>query len=470
MNPDDILEVWIRDQHAGTLTRHPGGDIDFEYDSDYARHPSTPPLSLSMPKTRARHTGNTAGRWIGNLLPDSEIRRNRIGAQYGVRRATPFNLLRHIGHDTAGAVQILPTGTDPDSDEGHEHWSDRQIADELGRLRDDPDAVVTDRFGRWSLAGQQGKIALTRLDGKWYEPTGRAASTHILKVGIKELDDSDIAEFATMRAARLLDIPTATVELATFEGVDSVIVERFDRIVHDGRVDRVHQEDMCQAADLPAELKYQSDGGPGIDAISALLRDESNIRDADDNVRGFAQLALFNTLAFAPDAHAKNYSVLHLGYRPVLAPAYDLISGALLHDPKDAEHNTALAMKFGTKDYRARAVEARHVARAAEAMGVDPDWLDAEAARIAADLSGAMQAALDDAAEALGADRVEHMRAGADWVGARAVKHFGDLAADVVGDLGSGVAAASPDDTGPIAVAPHMRGGRPVAGHLRRRR
>ena len=37
---------------------------------------------------------------------------------------------------------------------------------------------------RFSLGGIQGKFALARIGEGWFEPNGRAASTHIVKPGM----------------------------------------------------------------------------------------------------------------------------------------------------------------------------------------------------------------------------------------------------------------------------------------------
>ena len=62
----------------------------------------------------------------------------------------------------------------------------------------------------WSLAGQQEKFALTRLGGEWHEAKGSAATTHIVKPGIKILPHQALIEHVTMRAAAAVGVSTAT--------------------------------------------------------------------------------------------------------------------------------------------------------------------------------------------------------------------------------------------------------------------
>ena len=95
-----------------------------------------------------------------------------------------FNLLRHMGADCAGAVQVLPINTAPDTDAGSEPVDEDMIEKRLRELRRDPaDWNFADHGGRWSLGGAQGEIRPgAAADGSWETPTGRATSTHIFKI------------------------------------------------------------------------------------------------------------------------------------------------------------------------------------------------------------------------------------------------------------------------------------------------
>ena len=118
MGDRDELDVWVGGVYAGRLHRR-DIDVDFSYDLSY-RAARTPALSVSMPKSRSSHGGNIAGRWIDNLLPDNDEVRQRWAGHFGEAWADAFNLLRHMGADCAGAVQILPVNTTPDTDAGSE--------------------------------------------------------------------------------------------------------------------------------------------------------------------------------------------------------------------------------------------------------------------------------------------------------------------------------------------------------------
>jgi len=86
---------------------------------------------------------------------------------------------------------------------------------------------------------------------------------------------------------------------------------------------RLHQEDFCQLLNVPPKLKYQEDGGPGVEDC---MRRMAEIRMPAAERLKFLRLLIFNFLTGNCDAHAKNYAVLYRNGRPSLAPAYDLLS------------------------------------------------------------------------------------------------------------------------------------------------
>ncbi len=470
---DAELDVWVQGSYSGRLYQ---GDaiVQFNYDDSY-RRARTPSLSVSMPKSRANHGGNVVGRWIDNLLPDNDEVRERWAASFGERRATAFNLLRHMGADCAGAVQVMPCDASPDSDEGSAPVSDAEIELRLRALRQDDTAWnFGTHGGRWSLGGAQGKFALARTgDGGWEEPTGRAASTHIFKVGIHRFANGDTAEFVTMRAAELLGMPVAAAELRRFGAETAMISRRYDRQVDaHGVVGRLHQEDLCQALGLSRALKYQSDGGPSVESISELLTVHVDPRDLAASREMFAQALVYNWLTAGTDAHAKNYSLLHIGSRIRLAPLYDLTSLALLLPAKDVYCEGKLAMKLGG-EYAVRAIEARHLRRTANEVRLDPDWVLATAERFTAALPEAVEQALEEAHAATSTDEPrDRFILG---ISAR-VKAVGKVLAASPHESASSSTTTRPRDVdrvpragGASWVAPHMRGGKAVEGHWRKR-
>ncbi len=103
-----------------------------------------------------------------------------------------------------------------------------------------------------------------------------------------------------------------------------MVVERFDRLRLDGVVRRVHQEDMCQAAAVRPERKYENNGGPSAPIVVSSIRDRSS--SVDEDIAAFIDAFVFNWLIANTDAHAKNYGLLLAGSQCRLAPLYDLAS------------------------------------------------------------------------------------------------------------------------------------------------
>ena len=51
-----------------------------------------------------------------------------------------------------------------------------------------------------------------------------------------------------------------------------LLIKRYDRVLDNDVVRRLHQEDFCQAMGLSHELKYQADGGPDLKASFDMVR------------------------------------------------------------------------------------------------------------------------------------------------------------------------------------------------------
>ena len=257
-------------------------------------------------------------------------------ARFEVSARNPFALLRHVGRDAAGAVQVLPVDVDP-PDAARRTGDVRRLTDDelsglLLRLTvGDHGWDVGAGSGRWSLAGAQNKVALHRLDdGGWGVPQDATPTTHILKptrAGTR-FEDLHVNEFVCLRAAGLLGLRVARVDLVDVGGAKTLVSTRYDRgRGQDGMWLRLHQEDLLQAMSYPPTKKYQSDGGPSVKNVASLL---STLALADrDAVRSaFFDAFAFNVLVGGTDAHAKNYSLLLRGPRVALAPLYDVASYA----------------------------------------------------------------------------------------------------------------------------------------------
>lgn len=263
-----LLVVLLDGQRAGTITEDSSGRLRLTYDDDWRSLPTATPLSLSMPIAVPSHDDPIVRAFIWGLLPDSEHVLDRWARRYQVSARNPFALLCYVGEDCAGAAQFaLPGRVDGLlAGEGGVEWIGKDdIAHRLRTLRRDPAAWHMATAGQFSLAGAQAKTALhyEPESERWGDPWGAVPTTHILKPAVVGFDEHDLNEHLCLEAARLLGINSARSDVRSFGEERAIVIERYDRIrAEGGRVQRIHQEDVCQAIGrLPTE-KYQNEGGP----------------------------------------------------------------------------------------------------------------------------------------------------------------------------------------------------------------
>lgn len=380
---DSVLDVWLDGRLAGTLLRGEEDQVEFLYEETYRRDPSSTPLSISMPKSSSGHGPDVVMPWLSNLLPDAEAVRGRWAAKFGERRSDPFTLLAHMGEDAPGSVQVVPSGVIPARTGVLSPLTERDIARRVRAILADPDHWVDDTDddeSRFSLGGNQGKFALARIDGAWFEPNGRAASTHIIKPGMvlaagRTDNHVQAVEFVTMRAARTLGVQAAAVDILDFDGLPAFVATRFDRRstaeggYPEAGVTRIHQEDFCQALSIYPARKYEEDGGPTMADMVQLVAASSSPAYRREDLQALTDLFAFNLLVAGVDAHAKNHSILHAGGTSRLAPAYDLISAHGIWDEDRIAFRSSAAVKYG-KERRYRKISGRNLARTADVLGV----------------------------------------------------------------------------------------------------
>lgn len=373
------LSVYLNSRHVGWLTREASGAVDFRYAGPWLESGQGLPVSLSLPLREDRYIGAPVLAVFDNLLPDNHGVRTRIAEKVGAEGVDAFSLLTAIGRDCVGALQFLPEDAEPGPAgviEGRE-VSEAEIAGILRNLARTPLGVGQDDGFRISIAGAQEKTALLRSNGRWMKPHGATPTTHIFKPQIGQLPNGvDLShsvenEFFCLKLASSLGLPSAAVEMASFEDVRVLLVERFDRVtVPDGRLLRVPQEDCCQALSVPWTRKYESEGGPGVRDIARLLAGSD---DPTTDRRRFLMSIILFWLLGATDGHAKNFSVfLAPGGGFALTPLYDIVSAQPSVDAHQVRHNQfKLAMAVGgSRRYGIDGVLPRHFVQTAEQSGV----------------------------------------------------------------------------------------------------
>jgi serine/threonine-protein kinase HipA len=380
----DRLLVLLDDAIAGTVTRLAGGRLRFDYDEEYRTRRSPTPLSVSMPTQVASHPDQVVTPWLWGLLPDNEAVLARWGRDFHASASSPFSLLATpIGHDCAGAVRFaVPESIDEVLGRpGEVTWlTDEEVGMRLRELREDATSWLGREFtGQFSLAGAQAKTALLHEDGRWGVPSGSAATSQILKPAVAGLDDHDLNEHLCLDAARRAGLVVARTHVAQFGDESAIVVERYDRRPLDGRLVRIHQEDLCQALSVSPSRKYENEGGPGAGDLARLFRTIMPFRTANDATWRILDALAWNWLIAGTDAHAKNYSLLLASGQVRLAPLYDVAS-ALPYDMH--EKKLRFAMKIGG-DYRVFPYH-NPWPRAAKDLGIDPEKVRARVADLAA--------------------------------------------------------------------------------------
>ena len=366
------LVVLLSDRVIGHVRQDERGKLSFRYHPEWRDTPGAYPLSLSMPLAALDHPHDKIEAFIWGLLPDNEYVLDRWAKKFQVSSRSPLALIANVGEDCAGAVQFVrPDRLDAvlDAQAPDIAWlTETDVAERLRQLRSDNSAWRRPGdSGQFSLAGAQPKTALLFRDGRWGVPSGRIPTTHILKPPSAEFDGHAENEHLCLALARAIGLPTATSAVTRFEDEIAFVVERYDRLITQQGIQRIHQEDMCQAAGIPPMRKYENEGGPGVTQILEILRGSSSAPEEDG--RTFLDAIAFNWLIGGTDAHAKNYSFLIAGEGRVrLAPLYDVAS--ILPYEFDAMR-IRLAMKVGDK-YRIRDISARSWEKLSEALGIDP--------------------------------------------------------------------------------------------------
>jgi serine/threonine-protein kinase HipA len=309
------------------------------------------PLSHSLPLRPKRFRSKECRGYFAGILPE-QAKREIIARNLGISARNDYAMLEQIGGECAGAVTFMPAGQPlPERDYEYRPLTQEELAGIIKELPTRP-LLAGDKGIRLSLAGAQDKIAV-RIEGdRICVPLGNAPSTHILKPSVARFEGVVFNEALCMKLAGAIGLPAAGVEIRNVDGMDYLLVERYDRHhrQNDGKepiVERFHQEDFCQAQGIVPEQKYQKEGGPSLKQCFALLRDLSSAPVID--LARLLDAVIYNYLVGNNDAHGKNFSLL---YRDIetdnfeirLAPLYDIVCTAYY-----PELHNEMAMKIGSE-------------------------------------------------------------------------------------------------------------------------
>lgn len=362
----NILIAWIGLESVGQLSFDSRVDqFAFEYAPDWIRRQDAFPISPVLPFQRASDQPNevhstTVKRHFENLLPEGKALDDAI-ATFATTKSNIHGLLRQSGHDTAGALTLLPEGQTPAAlADVRREITYKELSERIIN-RTHASFNIWDGKPRMPLAGHQDKLAVYIDDGgRLFFVDGPLASTHILKPQpLSRLPALVANEHFCLRLASQLDLPAAH---ATIIRVPEpvLVITRFDRRKLVDCVQRLHAIDGCQALGLAGSAKYERNFGNSRDV--AHIRDGASLAKCFELAsqtpeEGLTRMTLirwtlFQYLIGNSDAHGKNLSffVDPAGLR--LAPAYDLVAVTIY---PDIEHELAMAIgdEFTHADVRA---------------------------------------------------------------------------------------------------------------------
>ena len=364
------LDVYLHDHYVGQLVQNEHGDMVFDYAKSWLQDPQAIPLSHSLPLRAEQFDRRECRGFFAGVLPE-ESKREIVARNLGISARNDFAMLEQIGGECAGAITFIPTGEKfPEQNYRYKPLTESDLANVLRELPRRPLMAGEDGI-RLSLAGAQDKIAVHVLGDNISIPLGGAPSTHILKPAVAHFEGVVFNEATCMRLAKEIGLQTSPVEIRKAEGIDYILVERYDRKIKtispsQQVIHRMHQEDFCQALGIVSENKYQREGGPSIENCFNLIREVSSTPIID--LQKFLDAVIFNFLVGNHDAHGKNFSLIYdsssQGLNASMAPLYDIVCTAYY-----PELSKKMAMKIGG-EYHSENIYPRYFEKMAEQCGL----------------------------------------------------------------------------------------------------
>lgn len=338
------LNVYLFDRLAGRLTKEDNEDLNFVYDETYISTAKALALSISLPLRTEPYTDSLTRPFFSGLLPE-DMARIRLAQFLRIPEGDIFGLLAAVGGECAGALSFYPEeqGRPNLSEDGFELLTDERLFHIISMVHNRPLMAGEDGV-RLSLAGVQDKLAVCLIDNQIALAKGNFPTSHILKPKIHELDATVHNEIYCMTLAKRIGLNVPRTEIRSIFKTSYYLIERYDRQLDStGAIQRLHQEDFCQALSISPNLKYEANGGPGIADCIHLIRNHSSQPAFD--IPELLQIIIFNFLIGNADAHGKNFSLLYKNGIPSLAPFYDLLSTTIY--PRLSKK---FAMKINGKD------------------------------------------------------------------------------------------------------------------------
>lgn len=330
MTETHALDIHLAERKIGTIVSLEGDRTIFSFDEDYTADADRPTLSIGYRDTHGglinepRAFRAQLEPFFSNLLPEGALM-EYLARRAGVKAVREFQLLAALGGDLPGAVRAVPS---------------EAVSAEPSQLSAFA-AALPPRF-RFSLAGVQLKFSALKNKGKkggLTLPVANEEGEWIVKLPSTNFANVPENEFSIMTLASLVGIEVPEIDLLALDKVEGLpagveqlgdtafAIRRFDR----SPAGRIHIEDFAQVFRVYPAEKYDTASYRNILEVLAHATD-------DQSVDQFIRRLTFNVLVGNGDMHLKNWSLIYPdGKRPILSPAYDLLSTiAYLPDEKAA--------------------------------------------------------------------------------------------------------------------------------------
>lgn len=316
--------VWLPNSDApvvaGVLTRQ-GRQLVFNYGRSYLERPNAMALyAPELPLVAGAIPllpGMDMPSCIRDASPDAWGRRVLINRKFGLKGVAAqeveldeLTYLLESGSDRVGALdfQVSPTqyvARQPQKASLDDLFSAAdKVAQGLPLAADLGQAL---QHGT-SLGGARPKVLLDEFDSKWIAKF--SASNDLYNV-VK-------AEYIAMRLAAKVGLYVANVQLTTALGKDVLLIERFDRVRHQGGW---HRRAMVSALTLLG-LDEMMAAYASYEKLAELVR--FRFKDAKATLRELFGRIVFNVLCGNTDDHARNHAAFWDGHQLTLTPAYDI--------------------------------------------------------------------------------------------------------------------------------------------------
>jgi serine/threonine-protein kinase HipA len=315
------LDIRLYDKTLGTITAI--GELALNYSLELNSDYNGIPLSLAegfddYMNLSKNQQSKKMQIFLNNLLPEGTRSKNFGGSS--------FLIFYENRNETAGAIEFAELYPDKVNISDFE-IDEKVIESRLENIQAKDGRDLDEKKGK-SLAGEQGKLLLTKIDNKWYDFDGTIPSTHIIKPGIARIETQSANEFLSIKVAENMGYKVPETKLMSFGKMQTIVSKRYDRTGE--TVDtfrRIHQEDFCSCLGVKPSDKYEPPKMPTFDNEPYARRifefldkyfDESILYE-------FADQLLFLYTIGSSDSHLKNFSVIRYEDSSLeLAPLYDM--------------------------------------------------------------------------------------------------------------------------------------------------